>query len=116
MNTITIAALIAGTWNLVNGILHDVFVLISEKGKKYDRELLRLLLDGHILIMCGAFILIACLGLRTNTPWAFYMTGAIAISMLIYCALIFPFLKSIGTLLVNLLLLVLLVYYFPQKA
>jgi len=28
--------LVAGGWNLVNGILHDVFVLRSEHGKKYD--------------------------------------------------------------------------------
>lgn len=46
-------ALIASLWYFGNGMLHDVFVLIKHKGK-YDRELLRLLMDGHVLMLSGA--------------------------------------------------------------
>ncbi len=38
-------ALIASLWYFGNGILHDAFVLAKHKGI-YNRELLRLLMDG----------------------------------------------------------------------
>jgi uncharacterized membrane protein HdeD (DUF308 family) len=93
---------------VLNGILHDVFVLKSEHGKKYDRDLLRLLMDGHILITCGVMQMIAFIGLRSNEPWAYYVSGTACISLLIYCVMIFPFLKSFGTIIMNAVLLVLL--------
>lgn len=52
------AVFIAGAWNLINGVLHDVFALRSEHGKQYDRNLLRLLMDGHVLITCGIILMI----------------------------------------------------------
>jgi hypothetical protein len=57
-------ALCIGGWMVLNGLLHEVFVLRSEHGKKYDRELLRLLMDGHILITCGAIQTLVCRGLH----------------------------------------------------
>ena len=107
-NLPTIAICIGG-WMVLNGILHDISVLNSPHGKKYDRELLRLLMDGHILITCGIMQMISFSGLRSNQPWAHYVAGAASVSLLIYCAMIFPFLKSIGTILLNLVLLILLV-------
>lgn len=108
MNYIAVGALLVGGWSTINGILHDIFVLKSEYGKKYDRELLRLLMDGHVLITCGAIQALSFFGLQHNAHWAF-ATGAIAtISLLVYCAMIWPFLKSVVTILLNTGLLVIL--------
>ena len=112
MKLLYIVSLCVGGWLVVNGILHDIFILTSEHGKKYDRTLLRLLMDGHILITCGIMQLIAAKGLQTNESWGFYVAGTAAISILIYCALIFPFLKSMVTIVLNLSFLVMLVWNY----
>ena len=112
MNFQAIATICVGGWMLINGVLHDIFVLRSDHGKQYDRNLLRLLMDGHILITCGIFLLIAGFGLQKNEPWAYYIAGVSSISLLIYCAMIFPFLKSIVTIVLNLIVLVLLIINF----
>ena len=109
MNFLPIATICVGGWMLINGVLHDIFVLRSEHGKQYDRNLLRLLMDGHILITCGIILVIAGFGLQKNEHWAFYIAGVASISLLIYCAMIFPFLKSIVTIVLNLIILVLLI-------
>ena len=96
---------IVGGWSVVNGILHDIFVLRSDHGKQYDRTLLRLLMDGHILITCGAMQMISVIGLRSNESWGFYVAGFACISLLGYCAMIFPFLKNVVTPVLNLTLL-----------
>ena len=101
-------SLFVGGWMVLNGILHDLFVLKSEASRKYDRELLRLLMDGHILITCGVMQVISFYGLRTDASWAYWVAGAACLSLLIYCAMIFPFLKSFGTIILNLLLIFLL--------
>ena len=100
-------SLAVGGWALVNGILHDVFVLIRHK-TGYDRELLRLLMDGHVLITCGIIQMIAYKGLIANEHWAYWVAGVATISLLVYCGMIFPFLKSMVTILLNTSLLVLL--------
>ena len=110
-----IAALIAGGWAFVNGVLHDIFVLIPHK-TGYDRELLRLLMDGHILITCGIIQMIAYKGLSVNAHWGYYLAGVATISLLIYCAMIFPFLKSIGTISLNVILMVMLIISFAKKS
>jgi hypothetical protein len=102
-------ALCAGGWAVINGTLHDIFVLRSEHGKIYDRTLLRLMMDGHILISNGAFLLISYIGLRENALWGYYVAGFASFSLLVYCTLIFPFLKSLGTILINTALLVTLI-------
>ena len=107
-------ALIVGGWALVNGILHDVFVLIRHK-TGYDRELLRLLMDGHILITCGIMQMIAYKGLGTNENWAYWVAGVVTLSLLVYCGMIFPFLKSIGTISLNVILLTALIIGFTSK-
>ena len=99
---------------MVNGILHDIFVLLSEHGKKYDRDLLRLLMDGHILITCGVMQMIAYPGLRNHETWAYYVSGVACISLLGYCSMIFPFLKSLLTILLNAVLLVFLIINFSK--
>ncbi|NNM95478.1 MAG: hypothetical protein HKL88_08460 [Bacteroidia bacterium] len=109
---LTIAAMLVGAWNVINGILHDIFVLRSEFGKEFNRELLRLLMDGHILITCGV-IQIACFtGIRENSHWAYMITGITCLSLLVYCAMIWKFLKSFATLILNAVLLITLAVVF----
>jgi len=96
----------------LNGILHDIGVFRSEHGKQYDRNLLRLLMDGHILITCGAIQMIAYSGLQDHESWGYYVSGTSCISLLIYCGMIYPFLKSFFTMLLNTALLALLIISF----
>ncbi len=108
MNILPVAVIVVGAWLVINGILHDVFVLLSEHGKTFDRDLLRLLLDGHILIFSGITLLFCYSGIRQDHQWAYYIAFLVCISMLVYCAMIFRFLKSFGTILLNAALLMLL--------
>jgi hypothetical protein len=102
-----------GAWSLINGILHDIFVLIGEHGKTYDRNLLRLLFDGHILITCGVMLLLSYSGLKTAQPWAYYISLASCISLFVYCLMIWKFLKSVVTTMISLVgIILLLVSYF----
>lgn len=107
-NIQAISALVVGAWCIINGILHDIFVLKSDYGKKYDRELLRLLMDGHVLITCGAIQAVSFFGLLHNGHWAYCTSAITTISLLVYCAMIWPFLKSVLTIVLNLALLVML--------
>lgn len=106
LRNIHIAAGIAGGWYLLNGLLHDVFVLINHKGG-YDRNLLRLLMDGHILIFGGCIFLFLIPLLREGNVWGVSIAIVAAISMLVYCLMIFPFLKSILTMVISSLILLL---------
>ena len=107
--------LIAGSWNLVNGVLHDVFVLRSEHGKQYDRNLLRLLMDGHILITCGIILLVVSAGVRSGHQYAYVVAAVALVSMIVYCFMIFPFLKSIVTLFINSVTLIILIISLIKK-
>lgn len=93
--------IIAAIWYLANGILHDIFVIKGHKGG-YDRELLRLLMDGHVLILSGALLMVGWWILRSGHQGGAIIGLLIAAFMLLYCAMIFPFLKSIVTILISL--------------
>jgi hypothetical protein len=95
-----------GVWCIIMGILHDIFILAGEHGKKYDRNLLRLLMDGHILITCGAMLLVAFSGLKTQETWALMISTISAVSLLVYVGMIWPFLKSVATLTFSLAVLI----------
>jgi len=114
LSYLPVLTLCIGSWILLSGVLHDIFVLRSEHGRQYDRDLLRLLQDGHILITGGLFQIVAYSGLQNNEPWAYYIAGIASVSLLIYCAMIFPFLKSFFTIFLNILLLILLAINFPR--
>lgn len=89
----------AGLWTLGNGILHDVFVLIQRR--PYDKELIRLLIDGHILIF-GGIVYLLCFGaLRNSVDLVLWICVANAMFLLGYCALIFKMLPSYGMILIN---------------
>ncbi len=98
-------ALIASLWYFGNGLLHDIFVIINHKGK-YDRELLRLLMDGHVLLLSGAVVFVCYLMMLSKIQCGGLISIIVAVFMLIYCALIFPFLKSFGTMLISIILII----------
>lgn len=97
--------LIAAGWYAINGILHDIFVIINHKGK-YDRELLRLLMDGHVLIFSGLIMIVSFLMAQNNPVYSAVSGIIVAIFMLVYCIMIFPFLKSFGTMAISIMVLV----------
>ena len=107
--------LVAGSWNLANGILHDVFVLRSEHGKRYDRNLLRLLMDGHVLMTCGIILLVTGSALHSGQDYEYTVAAVALTSMIVYCFMIFPFLKSIVTLFINSATLIILILSFIKK-
>jgi len=84
----------------------------------YDRNLLRLLMDGHILISSSIAYIIAYFLLRQNNPIGLYLCIATALSLLVYCGMIFPFLKSYGIIAITVVVLawslVNLLFYHPK--
>lgn len=109
MSFLPVMTIITGLWLTINGILHDIFVLRSEHGKLYNRDLLRLLMDGHILITCGIIILFCYKGIVQNQQWAYYVGITAAASIFAYCIMIFPFLKSLVTMLISMTFLLSLI-------
>lgn len=97
--------LVAALWYFGNGVLHDIVVLWKHNGG-YDRDLLRLLTDGHILMLSGAIVFVCYLMLLNKIQCGGLISIIIGIGMLLYCALIFPFLKSFGTILISLILII----------
>ncbi len=95
--------LFIGAWCVINGVLHDIFVLRSEDGKKFDRNLLRLLFDGHILITCGVMLLLSYAGIKNGEALAHYICIASCCSLFVYCCMIWKFLKSIVTMAISLI-------------
>lgn len=104
--------LFTGGWSLINGILHDIFVI--KKYPDFDRTLIRLLIDGHIMIFTGIFFLFSYSGIKAHQSWAFYTGIITAIFMLVYCGLILKILPAITTIIINLLALILLTIYLPK--
>src|SRR5688500_3450497 len=100
----------AGAWTMGNGILHDVFVLAERR--PFDRELIRLLIDGHILIFGGVVYLICFQSVHAFNPTAWWVCFANALFLIGYCLLIFKLLPAIGMMFLN--LMVLLVLWFQH--
>jgi len=87
---------IAAIWYFINGILHDVFVIRNHKGN-YDRELLRLLMDGHVLILSGILLFISYGMMTRQISGANWIALTVGVGMFGYCLMIYPFLKSFAT-------------------
>lgn len=98
-------ALIASLWYFGNGMLHSASVLIKHKGK-YDRELLRLLMDGHVLMLSGAVVFVCWLMMLSKIQCGGTISIIVAVFMLIYCFMIFPFLKSYVTMAISIMLII----------
>ena len=94
--------LFSAAWYGINGILHDIFV-IRQHQKKYDRDLMRLLMDGHLLILSGVLMLVSWMMLQQEVMWGNIIGAIVSLFMIVYVAMIFPFLKSFGTLLISIL-------------
>jgi hypothetical protein len=88
--------LFAAGWMFVNGVLHDIFVLIRHKGV-YNRDLLRLLMDGHVLMLSGAVLAVCYFMIQQRISYGAIISIITALFMLVYCAMIFPFLKNFAT-------------------
>jgi hypothetical protein len=96
----------AGIWTAVNGLLHTIFVLAGEHGKQYDRDLLRLLTDGLLLTSIGVILILTFPALKQGNNTALFIALTASITVVVYCMMIWPFLKSVGTLLIHTLTLV----------
>jgi hypothetical protein len=94
--------IISAVWYFVNGILHDIFVLINHKGP-YNRELLRLLMDGHVLILSGVIMFVCYLMVLNKLQYGALIAIIITVAMLVYCIMIYPFLKSFGTMIISIM-------------
>jgi Flp pilus assembly protein TadB len=101
----------AGIWALGNGVLHDIFVLLQRR--PYDRDLIRLLIDGHILIFAGIIYLLCYRGIQDHQSASYLIAITVALFVLGYCALIFKLLPSIGMIIVNAAGLIWLVAEYP---
>ena len=109
-------AIIASVWYFGNGILHSAAVLLQHKGK-YDRELLRLLMDGHVLMLSGVVVFMCWLMMLSKIQCGGVISIIVAVFMLLYCLMIFPFLKSYATIAISLFLIIASVkaiYTFPN--
>lgn len=109
-------ALIASLWYFGNGLLHSATVLMQHKGK-YDRELLRLLMDGHVLMLSGAVVFMCWLMMLSKIQCGVVISIIVAGFMIVYCLMIFPFLKSYVTMAISIFLIlasIKAIYSFPN--
>jgi hypothetical protein len=103
--------LVVAVWYGINGILHDIFVLRNHK-ESYNRTLLRLLMDGHVLMLSSALIFAEWWIIKSGDMNALVIGIIVSFGMIIYCLMIFPFLKSIITFFVSIVLLITSSYSF----
>ncbi len=104
--------LIASIWYFGNGVLHDIFVIKAHKGE-YNRELLRLLMDGHVLIL-SEIVLFVCYLMALSKIQCGPLIGIIvAVAMLGYCFMIFPFLKSFVTMGISVIVIIVCIRMHP---
>ena len=96
--------LFAGGWSVMNGVLHDFFVLKTHR--TFDKELMRLLTDGHILIFGGIFYFLAFYGIKSNQVQSYYMAITTSIFLIGYCLIIFKMLPAYGMIAFNLIALI----------
>jgi hypothetical protein len=94
--------LFTAAWYASTASCHDLFVIRQHK-TGYDKNLMRLLMDGHVLILSGVLMLMSWLMIRQGVHWGYIIGAIVALFMIVYCAMIFPFLKSFGTLLISIL-------------
>jgi hypothetical protein len=107
--------LAAGIWTALNGLLHTIFVLAGEHSKQYDRDLLRLLTDGLLLTVSGLVLILCFWGLKQGSSSVLFIAITVCSGIVIYCCMIWPFLKSVGTLLIHTLTLVCLILALFNK-
>lgn len=97
--------LIIAIWYTGSGLLHDIFVLKQHTGK-YNRDLLRLLMDGHVLILSGVIEFVCYQQMLLHQTAACIISIVVGAFMLLYCLMIFPFLKSFLTMALSFILII----------
>ena len=111
-HTLAWISLSVGGWALANGILHDIEVVRGHY-TEYDRHFLYYLLNGHIIIFSGIFEMISYAPIDDSQVWGSVVSGIAALGMIIYCAMIWKFLPSILTIVLQSgLLIALVLHYF----
>ena len=71
-------------------------------------------MDGHVLILSGLILFISYQMMLREIPYGAAIGVVVAIGMLVYCAMIFPFLKSLITIIISILLLIAcIINYMP---
>ena len=110
LDYLPVIVLIIGGWAFVNGILHTIAVLNKYISGGYSRELFRLLTIGQILIFSGLMQMISYVLIRSNNKTGLYIALLSSISLLAFCFMAFPFLKSIATISFEIFLIVLLAF------
>ena len=96
--------LFAGGWSVMNGVLHDFFVLKTHR--TFDKELMRLLTDGHILIFGGIFYFLVFYGIKSDQLQSYYIAIATSVFLIGYCLIIFKMLPAYGMIAFNVIALI----------
>lgn len=86
-------------WLFINGIAHTVAILLQKR--EYDRELIRLLQDGHFLIFSGILFAVGWYWLKTNPVGTYMLIFVLALAVLSYCLIILKLIPSVGTMLIS---------------
>lgn len=102
--------LIAAVWYFIMGLLHDVFVIKNHKGP-YDRSLLRLLMDGHVLMLSGVLLGFCFIMMKNHIQYSGAIALITGIGMFVYCSMIWPFLKSVVTILITVIVIFVSIKY-----
>ncbi len=105
--------LAAAIWFFGAGVLHDIFVLKAHQGD-YNRDLLRLLMDGHVLILSGVIAFVCYLMMLSKIQCGSTIAIIVAVFMLIYCAMIYPFLPSWFTIFLSIMMIVVSIKLFRE--
>jgi hypothetical protein len=100
--------LVSGIYIALNGILHTFFVLKESKG--FDKELIRLLIDGHILIFGGVLFMICYNQLKMQTEFSYWICCVNGLFLLGYCGLVFKLVPAVFIIILNLVIIALSIY------
>jgi hypothetical protein len=63
-------------------------------------------MDGHVLMLSGVVVFMCWLMMLDKIQYGSIISIIIASFMLLYCIMIFPFLKSFGTMAISIILIV----------
>ena len=107
-------SLSVGDWAFANGVLHDIEVIRGHY-TEYDRHFLYYLLNGHIVVFSGIFQMISYAPINDDQVWGSVVSGTAALGMIVYCIMIWKFLPSFVTMLMQSGLLIVLLLHILRK-
>ena len=103
-------SLSVGDWAFANGVLHDIEVIRGHY-TEYDRHFVYYLLNGHIIVFSGLFQMISSAPINDGQAWGPVVSGTAALGMIIYRAMVWKFLPSFVTMLMQSGLLIVLLLH-----